>query len=465
MARAIVRTRPSKKQNIRRYEINPKLSATSSTSITAIIALFTSIVCGGGGNGRIAIGIGGAGWTPRAAFLGGLIGSVLSVRTKKGKFHPLFVSALPVARHCTSASSFDDSTSSSHQMESCNDNTSRRINVDLSSSKSAHPNDTNLWMYHVESTTSTMDEAKSIVGDMKLVDEKSDAQTADCDMTKPTTFVISATSQSHGRGTTQRNWKSSQKGNALFTIGIPLSSWIDGLKDKNNGEMVPLTLLPLKVGSLVAFHIQRVLNECALKFDGDTQQTLMMPRVTVKWPNDVLLRTSPTQGVDSHKKIAGILIESSQDWFLIGIGINVGYAPSIPLEGADYGRQATAVSDYCRAAIAAETDNTNDGTIEGENSSENYWIQVSKKLAKDITYDLHSWLHHPLSSQHSYSTHSGESILNQWKSYIDWDMQLVLRDTPLREHVTLKSILEDGRVVVQEVKTGVTRTLVSDYFL
>ena len=44
-------------------------------------------------------------------------------------------------------------------------------------------------------------------------------------------------------------------------------------------------------------------------------------------------------------------------------------------------------------------------------------------------------------------------------------MQLVLRDTPLRERVTLKSVLDDGRVVVQEVETGATRTLVSDYFL
>ncbi|KAL7446100.1 hypothetical protein ACHAXH_008712 [Discostella pseudostelligera] len=467
MARAIVRNRHSKKQNIRRYEINRKLSATPSTSIiSAIIALLTSIVCGGGGE-RIAIGIAGLGRTSRAAFFGGLLGSIISERTKRRKFHPPFVSALPEAGHCTSTSSFDDSTSSSHQMESCNDNTNRRrINVDLRSSKTAHPNDTSLWMYHVESTTSTMDVAKSIVRDMKhLVDEETDTPTTDYDVTKPTAFMISATSQSHGRGTTQRNWKSSQKGNALFTIGIPLSSWTDGLKDKNNGQMVPLTLLPLKVGSLVVFHVQRVLNECALKFVDETQQTLMMPRVTVKWPNDVLLRTSPTQGIDSHKKIAGILIESSQDWFLIGIGINVGYSPTIPLEGADYGRQATSVSDYCRAVIAIEKDNTYDGTIDDEKTYEHYWIQVSKKLARDIAFDLHSWLHDPLSSQHYYNTHSGETILNQWKSYIDWDMELVLRDTPLRERVSLKSILEDGRVVVQEVETGVTRTLVSDYFL
>ena len=44
-------------------------------------------------------------------------------------------------------------------------------------------------------------------------------------------------------------------------------------------------------------------------------------------------------------------------------------------------------------------------------------------------------------------------------------MELTLRDTPKRERVRLKEILEDGRVVVQEIETGVSTTLVSDYFL
>ena len=94
--------------------------------------------------------------------------------------------------------------------------------------------------------------------------------------------------------------------------------------------------------------------------------------------------------------------------------------------------------------MPANEDDTIDKTINDDANNEEHWIKISKQLAADITYDLHSWLHHPISSQHAYRTHSGESILNQWKSYIDWDMQLVLRDTPLREHVTLKSVLDDG---------------------
>ena len=196
-----------------------------------------------------------------------------------------------------------------------------------------------------------------------------------------------------------------------------------------------------------------------MKSTGEAQ---VRPRVTVKWPNDILLHTK--QG--SHEKIAGILIESSHDWFLVGIGINVGYAPDIPKEGADYGRRATSLSQYCSSNMVQSTEEEGETSkTEGE-----YWIEVSKKLATDISFDLHTWLHTESSSYSSSisshnSAHSAESILNQWKSYIDWDMELTLRDTPKRERVILKEILEDGRVVVQEIDTGSTRTLVSDYFL
>ena len=206
-----------------------------------------------------------------------------------------------------------------------------------------HQQDPNLWLYHVETTTSTMDEARKIVENITTTTSAN----TDTHVITPKSFLISAASQSRGRGTTQRNWKSSQRGNALFTIGIPQSSWIVDLKKKNHGSMVPLTLLPLKIGSLVAQQIQRSLEECI----GQDEQSV--PRVTVKWPNDVLLKQSSSTAQSSYEKVAGILIESAKDWFIIGIGINVGYAPDIPKEGADYGRQATCISQYCNAAAAA----------------------------------------------------------------------------------------------------------------
>ena len=273
-----------------------------------------------------------------------------------------FVSAAPLTPSISRPSSSSDASStdkisgkSSSSATADNDMTSESCNAseddqrDLMSSKTIHPDDPGLWLYHVETTTSTMDAAKSIVAEKKFTDGDH--------LDIPTSFLISASSQSNGRGTTQRKWKSSQRGNALFTIGIPQSSWMNDLKSKNDGFVVPLTLLPLKVGSLVAFHIQRALEECAAK-SGETQH--VMPRATVKWPNDVLLHSSPS---NTHEKIAGILIESAEDWFLIGIGINVGYAPSIPTEGADYGRRASCLSQYCNAPTSEGAVDTVNGTL------------------------------------------------------------------------------------------------------
>ena len=341
---------------------------------------------------------------------------------------------------------------------------------------SSHPDDPSLWSYHIESTSSTMDEARKMIVEGKF-NNNDDDDAAD----RPKSFLVSATSQSAGRGTSRRNWQSSKRGNALFTIGIRRSSWMDGLEVKNNGRAVPLTLLPLKIGSLVATRIREALEaECLPKSIDDNNRCdgILMPMVTVKWPNDVLLRNSTSV---RHEKIAGVLIETYEDWFLIGIGINVGYAPSVPSEGDDRGRDATCLARYCHT----DADDYIVGAVEemvgvgygpmkiivpeiDEKEEENRWIETSKQLAMDVAYDLHSWLHYDDNNNNNAQQSQrqiGESILDDWKSFVDWDMELTLRDTPNRERVTLEGVLEDGRVIVKEVDTGQTRTLVADYFL
>lgn len=330
-----------------------------------------------------------------------------------------------------------DSASDKHMDSTENTQSECQVEKERYSDISKHAVDQSLWMYHVESTTSTMDEAKLLI-ENKFVDKTSQqckSNEEELQRDSPTSFIISATSQSKGRGTSKRNWKSAQTGNALFTIGIQQSAWMNDLKSRNGGIMVPLTLLPLKVGSIVATHVQKFLMDCS----NDES------RVTVKWPNDVLLYNQETA---SHEKVAGILIESSQDWFLIGIGINVGYAPDIPSEGVDYGRKATALHKHCKSSDAVD--------------NELNYIDVAKQLGKDVGFTLHSWLY---PSRYHLSSQIGHAVLEEWKSFVHWDMELILRDTPNNEKVTLKEVLADGRVVVQEVETGLTRTLVSDYFL
>jgi biotin-(acetyl-CoA carboxylase) ligase len=367
---------------------------------------------------------------------------------------PLFVSeTTPPLKDAVASTCEDDEIISTHH---------------LMQSWSFHPDDPSLWLYHIETTTSTMDEARKLIMDRKLnYDDNND---------HPKSFLISATSQSAGRGTSQRNWQSSKRGNALFTIGIRQSSWMDGLKLKNDGRAVPLTLLPLKIGSLVATRIRDALQECLPKTKDDNSSScdgdsMIMPMVSVKWPNDILLRNSTTV---PHEKIAGVLIETSEDWFLIGIGINVGYAPSVPSDGDNRGRDATCLARYCQAddyivGAVEEIAGVGYGPMKiivpelDEKEKEYRWIETSKQLAMDVAYDLHSWLYYD--DNNAQRQQIGESILEDWKSFIDWDMELTLRDTPNRERVTLEGVLEDGRVNVKEVETGQIRTLVADYFL
>ena len=55
-------------------------------------------------------------------------------------------------------------------------------------------------------------------------------------------------------------------------------------------------------------------------------------------------------------------------------GISVRYAPATPTE-----------------------DNDSKGEVDTDNKEEvHFWINLSKKLATDIAYNLHSWSYHPL---------------------------------------------------------------------
>lgn len=61
------------------------------------------------------------------------------------------------------------------------------------------------------------------------------------------------------------------------------------------------------------------------------------PRVSLKWPNDLLLGGS---------KVAGVLIEAELPFLLVGIGVNVRHKPEVPQQGPDRGRPAACLSDF-----------------------------------------------------------------------------------------------------------------------
>ncbi|MFT4967954.1 MAG: BirA family biotin operon repressor/biotin-[acetyl-CoA-carboxylase] ligase [Candidatus Deianiraeaceae bacterium] len=97
--------------------------------------------------------------------------------------------------------------------------------------------------------------------------------------------IISAKIQTHGRGRMDRSWVSIQ-GNMMFSIIIP-QKWV-----KNN-------LLPI----CVCIAIYEVISP--------------NNNVYFKWPNDILIVN------DVPKKCCGVLIENYNDYFIVGIGVNI----------------------------------------------------------------------------------------------------------------------------------------------
>ncbi|MEM9110392.1 MAG: biotin--[acetyl-CoA-carboxylase] ligase [Planctomycetota bacterium] len=109
--------------------------------------------------------------------------------------------------------------------------------------------------------------------------------------------VVIADQQTAGRGRLGRQWQSESGSCVLMSIRWP-KSLLDITHDR----------LSLISGLVVARITERLLPES---------------RVRMKWPNDVMV---------DGRKIAGILIETTSNAFIIGIGLNVCSTPTLSSE-------------------------------------------------------------------------------------------------------------------------------------
>jgi len=150
-------------------------------------------------------------------------------------------------------------------------------------------------LYVFDEVTSTMDKAKEILNATPNIGK----------------FAVLAKSQSSGRGTRGRTWTSPQD-NMHLTVAFRLCD-----------ISVPLTLMPLRLGTLVSASISNMVP--------------IPEAVKLKWPNDILIE---------DKKVCGILIEIDGDYIIVGIGCNVFRAPSVEESGSDAGRESTCVWDH-----------------------------------------------------------------------------------------------------------------------
>ena len=259
---------------------------------------------------------------------------------------------------------------------------------------------------HLTSVGSTQDEARERLG----ADGGGD----------PQHIAISASEQSKGRGTSGRDWIG-RRGNTFVSICVP----------SDNLSFIPITLLPLKVGSIVADQVGRRLKE------GESAA-----KVSVKWPNDVLV---------DDRKIAGILIENHYDtlsktyWFLVGVGINLAHAPEIEPTGPKRGRRSTCLADHC--------------TVDEDG------VRQAQDLAGDIARGLHEWVQEGMHSVGDVDDKSvASAVVSEWSSWAEFGKNQVMRDKPGNEVVTPVGIEADGQLRVRDLH-GKESLLCSDYLL
>ena len=251
----------------------------------------------------------------------------------------------------------------------------------------------------------------------------------------PRYFAVSASEQNHGRGTSGRDWIG-RPGNCFVTACVPTDSI----------RSVPVTLLPLKVGTIVASHVHRILRQ-----NGSADSI-----VKVKWPNDVLV---------NDKKIAGVLIESHYDpksgdcWFLVGVGLNVAHAPRIYQFGSERGRQATCLADHVPDYVSGSSGDDCDAGDDG--------VEQARRLASDLASSICSWASESsraVAGSIGHTPEAAEAVVREWEGWAEFGKVQILRDKPGNEAVVPLGIEPDGRLRVRG-NDGRIRLLCADYLL
>ena len=224
------------------------------------------------------------------------------------------------------------------------------------------------WRW-LETTPSTMDSAKELLKERDTNDARP--------------LAVATAHQTKGRGTKGRTWTDDGRGNVALTVAFP-----------SEIPLKPVTLLPLRVGTVVI-------------------DALNDSRLSLKWPNDVLLEGG---------KVAGILVESDGDVIVVGIGVNVASVPTVPSSGPDRGRRAAKVGGDA--------------------------VSIARRIADGLGV----W---------SRSADDAMSVISDWSARADWTADLELRETG--ERVKPVRLLPDGRLRVRGAAGE--RDLVADYLL
>jgi len=270
----------------------------------------------------------------------------------------------------------------------------------------------NIDIYYFNEVNSTMDKAKELI---KVNNNKR-------------IFSVIAGRQNMGRGTRGRKWLSSKEnGNLYMTVVYKMSS-----------VPVPITLMPLRVATLIAPCIEKRI-------------TSSSSSLYLKWPNDVLI---------DNEKVCGILIEIEDNSVLVGIGCNVLEAPKVDSNGAEGGRASTSISKHNQNIMNI---NNNDNNISTNSDSKVESLSTSDPpllgLAVDIVEAIDEWLQ---------NEDTASSVLKDFEDKMTPVAQRVRTDRLVDESLLGKEILplrlnSDGSLVVRVLDDNRETTLVADY--
>ena len=281
-------------------------------------------------------------------------------------------------------------------------------------------NNKNILFHHVDETVSTQELARSLL-QQRSKDNNSNNNDS-IEQEDYSLLAVTANTQTQGRGTSGREWVS-QQGNVFLTMAVPIRR-----------VPVTITLLPLQVGVLVAERLDKLIKGLLLS---TTTTTTVLPSVSVKWPNDVLV---------GNDKIAGTLIESENVdndlWMLIGIGVNLLQTPTVPLEG----RPATSLQQLLLEASSGPNEDNESNTVMTLPET------TAQVFAQDLAVAMERWLSDPASTS--------DAVLQQWKGWARFGKAQTLRDTG--EQVTPIDVQADGQLKVVGAD-GKERLLVADY--
>lgn len=235
-------------------------------------------------------------------------------------------------------------------------------------------------------------------------------------------LVVIANAQNQGRGTQGRRWEGgTSKGNLYTTLCVPIKS-----------IPVMMTLLPLQIGVLVASLATKLLQACR-------QEETLTPKVTVKWPNDVLI---------NDRKLAGVLIENeiidNETWLLVGVGVNLVFAPNLSASPGKQIRGATCLQDLCREPLPEST---------------------FEAFGRDLSRALVDWI---LDDSVSKDVKE-KQVVDEWKSFAEFGHEYEIRGEVQEEHsgyrgekVVVLDVQKDGQLVVRGAD-GRERLLIADY--